>query len=238
MAELGVKKFQQLVGRTDLLQVRKDATVKAATLDLSLLLKNALELRPGTNIIGGSETQDFVLEKRADNELIARAQPVIDGKQKSIEIVSTINNEERAYTSTLSYTIARKYGEQGLPDGHKIDIKLKGSAGQSFGAFLVNGVSVTLEGDANDYVGKGLCGGTIVIAPPKESTFESHLNVIVGNVCLYGATCGKAFFRGIAAERFCVRNSGVTAVVEVNGKFSLNCRSELKKKKFQRTGSR
>lgn len=91
---------------------------------------------------------------------------------------------------------------------------MKGSAGQSFGAFLVGGVHLTLEGDANDYVGKGLCGGTITIFPPKESTFESHLNVIVGNVCLYGATSGKAFFRGIAAERFCVRNSGVTAVVE------------------------
>lgn len=107
MAELGVKKFQQLIGRTDFLPVRKDTTFKAATLDLSLLLKNALELRPGTNIIGGSEIQDFVLEKRADNDLIAKAQPVIDGKQKLLEIVSTINNEERAYTSTLSYTIAR-----------------------------------------------------------------------------------------------------------------------------------
>lgn len=91
---------------------------------------------------------------------------------------------------------------------------MKGSAGQSFGAFLVGGITLNLEGDANDYVGKGLCGGTIIIRPPKESTFESHLNVIVGNVCLYGATSGKAFFRGIAAERFCVRNSGVTAVVE------------------------
>lgn len=91
---------------------------------------------------------------------------------------------------------------------------MKGSAGQSFGAFLVGGITLHLEGDANDYVGKGLCGGTIIIQPPKESTFESHLNVIVGNVCLYGATSGKAFFRGIAAERFCVRNSGVTAVVE------------------------
>lgn len=92
---------------------------------------------------------------------------------------------------------------------------MTGSAGQSFCAFLVKGITVSLRGDANDYVGKGLCGGTIVISPPAESTFESHLNVIVGNVCLYGATSGKAFFRGIAAERFCVRNSGVTAVVEV-----------------------
>lgn len=106
-----------------------------------------------------------------------------------------------------------KYGDS-LPEGRSINISLNGSAGQSFGAFLVKGVTLTLEGDANDYVGKGLCGGCIIIYPPKESVFESHLNVIVGNVCLYGATSGRAFFRGIAAERFCVRNSGVTAVVE------------------------
>lgn len=116
----------------------------------------------------------------------------------------------------FSITLNSKYGEQGLLDGHTININLTGSAGQSFCSFLVNGITVRLNGDANDYVGKGLCGGTIIISPPKESTFESHLNVIVGNVCLYGATSGKAFFRGIAAERFCVRNSGVTAVVEVS----------------------
>lgn len=113
----------------------------------------------------------------------------------------------------FSFICNSKHGDS-LPDGRTINISLKGSAGQSFGAFLVGGVTLNLEGDANDYVGKGLCGGKIVIQPPKESTFESHLNVIVGNVCLYGATSGKAYFRGIAAERFCVRNSGVTAVVE------------------------
>lgn len=107
-----------------------------------------------------------------------------------------------------------KYGEAGLPVGKSMDIYLEGSAGQSFCAFLARGVNVTLKGDANDYVGKGLCGGTIVITPPDTVPFESHLNVIVGNVCLYGATDGRAYFRGIAAERFCVRNSGVTAVVE------------------------
>ena len=108
-----------------------------------------------------------------------------------------------------------KYGEAGLPAGKSMDIFLEGSAGQSFCAFLANGVNVTLKGDANDYVGKGLCGGSVVIMPPDTAAFESHLNVIVGNVCLYGATDGLAYFRGIAAERFCVRNSGVTAVVEV-----------------------
>lgn len=215
MADLGVSKFQELIGRTDFLKVVPSKLEKASTLDLSMLLKNALDLRPGTNIIGGSEKQDFQLENRADNDLIAKSMDVIEGKQKSIVINSTINNEERAYASTLSYTIACKYGEQGLLDGHTIDINLKGSAGQSFCAFLVNGITARLEGDANDYVGKGLSGGTIIITPPRESPFESHLNTIVGNVCLYGATRGSAFFRGIAAERFCVRNSGVTAVVEV-----------------------
>ena len=107
----------------------------------------------------------------------------------------------------------RKYGEEGLPE-NSINIKLKGSAGQSFCAFMTKGVHVTLEGDANDYVGKGLCGGEIVIYPPKESDFNSEANVIVGNVCLYGATSGRAYFRGIAAERFSVRNSGAVVVVE------------------------
>lgn len=213
MASLGIRKFSDLIGRTDLLRVRKDLTDKARTLDFSLLLKNALELRPGTNIVGGSVKQDFVLENRADNSLIARCLGVINGTEKHVDIVSKINNEERAYTSTLSYTIACKHGDS-LPEGHTISISLKGSAGQSFGAFLVGGITLRLEGDANDYVGKGMCGGSIIITPPAQSTFESHLNVIVGNVCLYGATSGKAFIRGIASERFCVRNSGVTAVVE------------------------
>ena len=107
MAELGIRKFQQLIGRTDLLRVREDTTPKASTLDLSLVLKNALELRPGTNIVGGSVKQDFVLENRADNVLIANCLGVINGTQQTAKIVSTINNEERAYTSTLSYTIAK-----------------------------------------------------------------------------------------------------------------------------------
>uniref|UniRef100_A0A8D8I6P6 Glutamate synthase [NADH] n=2 Tax=Culex pipiens TaxID=7175 RepID=A0A8D8I6P6_CULPI len=214
MASLGLRKFQELIGRTDLLQLREDLTNKPALLDLQMLLKSALDLRPGTNIIGGSIKQDFVLENRADYGLIEKARGVIAGSEKSITLDMHIRNEERAFTSTLSYEIARKYGDAGLPDGHSININLKGSAGQSFGAFLVKGVTLNLVGDANDYVGKSLSGGTIIIRPPAESTFESHLNVIVGNVCLYGATSGKAHFRGIAAERFCVRNSGVTAVVE------------------------
>lgn len=215
MANLGIRKFQDLIGRTDLLKPKRDPNnEKSHTLDLQLILKNALELRPNTNIIGGSVKQEFQLDKRSDNDIIERAQGILNGTEKTLNLDMTIRNEERAFASTLSYHIACKYGEAGLPDGTSININLRGSAGQSFGAFLAKGVNIRLVGDANDYVGKSLSGGTIVITPPEESPFESHLNVIVGNVCLYGATSGKAFFRGIAAERFCVRNSGAIAVVE------------------------
>lgn len=215
MASLGISKFQELIGRTDLLRVVQDPNnIKSHTLDLQLLLKDALEMRPNTNIVGGSVKQDFQLENRMENIVVEKAQGIINGTEKSLELEMTINSEERAFGSTLSYYIARKYGEDGLPDGTNINMSLRGSAGQSFCAFLCKGVSVKLFGDANDYVGKSLSGGTVIITPPEDSPFESHLNVIVGNVCLYGATSGKAFFRGIAAERFCVRNSGVLAVVE------------------------
>ncbi|XP_044009737.1 glutamate synthase [NADH] isoform X3 [Aphidius gifuensis] len=214
MANLGIRKFQDLIGRTDLLKVRDDINIeKAKLLDLANVLRSALELRPGVNIKGGSVKQDFQLENRPDNVLIEEAKLIINGKQKIVNIEMTINNETRAFGSTLSYYISKECGEIGLPD-KSINIKLKGSAGQSFCAFLTNGIHVTLEGDANDYVGKGLCGGEIVIYPPKESEFNSEANVIVGNVCLYGATSGKAYFRGIAAERFSVRNSGAIVVVE------------------------
>lgn len=215
MAAVGVRTFQELIGRTDLLRVRENNdNPKARMLNLSLILKNALHMRPGVNIVGGSKSQDFQLEKRLDNLLIEQCAGVLEGTQKHVDINMKITNEDRTFTSTLSYHIAMKYGDEGLPDGASINISLKGSAGQSFCAFLSKGITVTLEGDANDYVGKGLSGGKIVIYPPKSSPFESHLNVIVGNVCLYGATTGRAYFRGIASERFCVRNSGCTAVVE------------------------
>ncbi|XP_017887096.1 putative glutamate synthase [NADPH] isoform X2 [Ceratina calcarata] len=214
MASFGLRKFQDLIGRTDLLKVRDDVSLeKAKTLKLDKILRNALELRPGVNIHGGSVKQDFQLENRLDNRLIELAKDVLDRKKDRAIIELNINNECRAFASTLSYHISKLYGEDGLPEG-SINIKMKGSAGQSFCAFLTKGVHVTLEGDANDYVGKGMCGGEIVIYPPKESTFNSEMNVIVGNVCLYGATSGKAYFRGIAAERFSVRNSGAIVVVE------------------------
>ncbi|XP_052750454.1 uncharacterized protein LOC113511910 [Galleria mellonella] len=218
MAEVGVRRFQDLIGRTDLLKVRENNdNPKARMLNLSLILKNALHMRPGVNIVGGSKSQDFQLEKRLDNQLIEQCSSILDGTQKEVDISMRITNEDRAFTTTLSYHIAMKYGEAGLPEDTQVRIQLTGSAGQSFGAFLARGLTLTLEGDANDYVGKGLSGGTIIIYPPKNSPFESHLNVIVGNVCLYGATSGRAYFRGIASERFCVRNSGCVAVAEGAG---------------------
>ncbi|XP_011708149.1 PREDICTED: putative glutamate synthase [NADPH] isoform X2 [Wasmannia auropunctata] len=214
MANLGIRKFQDLIGRTDLLKVRDDISVeKAKTLNLSNILRNALDLRPGVNIRGGTVKQDFQLENRLDNKLIELAKPVLNGVHTRVDIEMNINNECRAFGSTLSYHVAKRFGEAGLPE-NSINIKMRGSAGQSFCAFMAKGIHVTLEGDANDYVGKGLCGGEIVIYPPKDSEFNSEANVIVGNVCLYGATSGKAYFRGIAAERFSVRNSGAIVVVE------------------------
>ncbi|EEC08241.1 ferredoxin-glutamate synthase, putative [Ixodes scapularis] len=218
LAKLGLRSLQEAVGRTDLLKVFPNAAnPKAALLNYEPILLNALSLRPGTNIRGGSVAQDFELGKRMDNLLIKQAKAVLEGRSKEVTLHMDITNEDRAFATTLSYHIARKYDDNGLPEGSRISVFLKGSAGQSFCAFLSKGVYVTLEGDANDYVAKGLSGGELVIFPPKDlpPEFKSEENVLVGNTCLYGATAGKAFFRGLAAERFCVRNSGATAVIEV-----------------------
>ena len=152
------------------------------------------------------------MELALDNKLIADAAPALEN-QEPVKIETPIINTNRTVGTTLSHEIAKRYGEAGLPED-TIHVKLKGSAGQSFGAFLSQGVTLELEGDGNDYVGKGLSGGRVVIYPHAESTFAAEDNMIVGNVVLYGAVRGQAFFRGQAAERFCVRNSGAHAVVE------------------------
>ena len=141
---------------------------------------------------------------------------MVEGEQKSVTLDVPITNEDRTFGATLSNYISLKYGEKGLPP-KSINFRMKGSGGQSFCAFLAHGVSVELEGDANDYVCKGLSGGEVVIYPPKcaPADFNTVDNIIVGNVVLYGATSGRAYFRGQAAERFCVRNSGAIAVCEV-----------------------
>jgi glutamate synthase (NADPH/NADH) len=215
MAKLGVRKLQDLIGRTDFLRANPSNNSKAEMLVFDKILRSAVEMRPGVSIHGGSIAQDFELEERLDNELIEKCRDVIDGKMSKINLDMNIRNEDRTVGATLSYHIAMKYNNSGMEE-NRINVNFKGSAGQSFGAFLAKGVSFTLEGDANDYVGKGLSGGRIVIYPPKNMSegFKSEQNILVGNVCLYGATGGNAYFRGVAAERFCVRNSGATAVVE------------------------
>ncbi|KAG1666594.1 putative glutamate synthase [NADPH] [Nymphon striatum] len=216
MAKLGFRTMQEMVGRTDFLRPHPTpGNPKALLLDFSPILMNASKLNPDANTCGGSVSQDFKLDCRLDNEVIKEVQPVIDGHKRQMQLNYVIKNTDRAFGCTLSHVIARKYGEEGLPD-ESIHLKLTGSGGQSFCAFLAKGVKVELEGDSNDYVGKGLSGGEIIVYPPKHlpEHFNSVDNVIVGNVVLYGATSGKAFFRGQAAERFCVRNSGATTVIE------------------------
>jgi glutamate synthase (NADPH/NADH) large chain len=212
MAKLGFRTFNDMIGRVDCLQT-DDAIDhwKAQGLDLSPILAPAQKPSEDTDVYC-TRKQDHGLHLALDNKLIELAQPAIkDGKKVDIDL--PIINTNRTVGTTLSHEVAKAHGADCLPDD-TISIKLTGSAGQSFGAFLARGISLELQGDANDYVGKGLSGGKIVIYPPAESTFSPQDNIIVGNVVLYGATAGKAFFRGMAAERFCVRNSGVQAVVE------------------------
>ena len=217
MAKLGVTKFQELIGRTEFVRVRSDhdltSPAKAKLLYFGAILRSAQAMRPDVNIVGGSVAQDFGLENHLDHKLLKEASVVLNGTSQKVSFALNVVNSNRAVGTLLSHHVVKKYGEQGLPDG-SINVYLRGSAGQSFGAFLARGIKMTLQGDANDYVGKGLSGGEIVIYPPRTSPFRSEKNVIVGNACLYGATSGNAFIRGVAAERFCVRNSGAVAVVE------------------------
>jgi glutamate synthase (ferredoxin) len=211
MAELGFRTVDEMVGRVDMLDTA-DAIDhwKAKGIDLSQILHKP-EV-PNNVAIHGVQPQDHGLERALDNQIIELAKPALERKEQ-VEISLPIRNVNRTVGAMLSAEISRRHGSDGLPPD-TITIHFKGSAGQSFGAFLANGISITLEGDANDYFGKGLSGGRIVVFPPKESTFVPAENIIVGNVSLYGATGGEVFLRGMAGERFCVRNSGVTAVVE------------------------
>ncbi len=213
MARLGVRTIEELVGRTDLLQPdRAISHWKADGLDLSGLLRPAEKPHPGVQVCKRIE-QDHGLDQALDNrELLDLARPAIE-KGEKVRAELGIVNTDRTVGTILSHELAKRWGEDGLPED-TVRFHLLGSAGQSFGAFLIRGVTLELEGDANDYVGKGLSGGKLVVYPPKESTFRPEENIIIGNVALYGATRGKAFFRGRAAERFCVRNSGAHAVIE------------------------
>jgi len=212
MAKLGFRTINEMVGHSEVLRVRDELrTLKTENLDLSLILTPAHSLRPGVATYNVRK-QDHRLHTRLDNKLIAESELALE-KGLPCRIECDIVNTDRALGATLSYQISRRYGEAGLPQD-TIHANIKGSAGQSFGAFLAPGVTLELEGDSNDYVGKGLSGGRLIIYPPRSAVFKAEENVLIGNVCLYGATSGTCYFRGMAAERFAVRNSGATAVVE------------------------
>ena len=215
MAQLGFRTIDEMIGRVDALQVdRAIEHWKSRGLDLAPLLTPAQPPAHRENVgVYKSMVQDHGLEQAMDHELIRRAQPALKSPPQPVRIELPVQNIHRVVGTTLSHHISRAHGEHGLDDD-TIWIKLNGSAGQSLGAWLQRGVSIELEGDANDYVGKGLCGGKLIIYPPGASTFAAEANVIIGNVALYGATSGEAYFRGVAAERFCVRNSGARAVIE------------------------
>ncbi|MCA9407995.1 MAG: glutamate synthase large subunit [Candidatus Omnitrophica bacterium] len=211
MAELGFRKFEDMIGRVDMLETQEVVNHwKAKGLDLINILHKADV--PEQVAIRHVAQQDHGLEKALDNRLIESCQEAIEHK-RPVHFDCKIKNTNRTVGTMLSSVIAKKYGLTGLPE-NTIKVKFQGSAGQSFGAFLSQGVSFTLEGDANDYVGKGLSGGRIIVHPSKESKLVPEDNIIVGNVVLYGAIKGEAYFRGLAGERFCVRNSGALTVVE------------------------
>jgi len=212
MASLGVRRFVDLIGRVDLLQTRAAIDHwKAHGLDLSPLLEPARKPHESTEVYC-TRKQDHGLNLALDNRLIAAAKKSIEQRKKTRKEFPIVNTN-RTVGAMLSHEVVKKWGVDALPYD-TVRFKFTGSAGQSFGAFLAKGITLELEGDSNDYVGKGLSGGRIIIYPPKESTFAAEDNVLIGNVALYGATSGRAFFRGRSAERFCVRNSGAKAVIE------------------------
>ncbi|MEC9032487.1 MAG: glutamate synthase large subunit, partial [Planctomycetota bacterium] len=212
MASLGFRTINDMVGHVECL--RPDAAIehwKADGLDLTPLLAPAEKPHEGVDVYC-TIAQDHGLEDALDQELLGLCKNAIE-KAERVDLELPIINTNRTVGTILSNEIAKSQGKDCLPDG-TINIRFTGSAGQSFGAFLAGGVTLELEGDANDYVGKGLSGGRVIIYPPSGSTFEAEENIIVGNVVLYGATSGEAYFRGRAAERFCVRNSGAHTVIE------------------------
>lgn len=211
LAGMGVKRLDDIIGRADLLFVREELEgQKTSGLDFSRMLHVPAEA--ATNAIINVISQKHDIDHVLDREIISRAYPAIESCMP-VELEFPICNTDRSVGAMLSGVIAKKFGDAGLPD-NTINCTFKGAAGQSFGAFLAHGISFRLEGDANDYVGKGLSGGKIVIVPPVGSKFAPESNIIAGNTILYGATAGEIYINGRVGERFCVRNSGATAVVE------------------------
>ena len=215
MAQLGFRTIDEMIGRSDLLDMRRAIDhYKAKGLDFSKIF-----YRPdvGPDVaVRKVRDQEHGLESSLDwTTLVPACKPALErGEPVSLEL--PIRNINRTVGTILGSELTRRHGAAGLPDD-TIQLKFNGSAGQSFGAFVPRGITLTLEGDANDYIGKGLSGGKIIVFPPKTARFVAEDNILIGNVALYGATSGQAFFRGRAGERFCVRNSGASAVVEGTG---------------------
>ncbi|MGW0174203.1 glutamate synthase large subunit [Rhodococcus sp. NPDC003322] len=214
LAELGFRTLEEAVGQVDVLDTTAAVeTWKASKLDLSPILAQPETAFPDQDLYC-TGTQDHALDKALDQELIVQARPALDGGT-AVQIESKITNVNRTVGTMLGHEVTKAYGAEGLPD-NTIDITFTGSAGNSFGAFVPKGMTLRLNGDGNDFVGKGLSGGRIVVRPPLQTAdgFVAEDNIIAGNVILFGATGGEAFLRGVAGERFAVRNSGATAVVE------------------------
>jgi glutamate synthase domain-containing protein 3 len=210
MAELGFRTLDEMVGRADLLRMRDGVDHwKAKSLDFSRIFHVE---SAGENPIRKTEDQDHGLDGILDWQLLEDCKPASEGEEQ-VKKFYPIRNLNRTTGAMLSGVIAKRYGLKGLPEG-SIELTFAGSAGQSFGAFAVRGLTLVLEGDANDYVGKGLSGGRLIVRPHPEADYDPAENVIVGNTVLYGATSGEAYFSGLAGERFGIRNSGARAVVE------------------------
>jgi glutamate synthase (NADPH/NADH) large chain len=214
MADLGFRTLDEMIGRSDLVAPRAMAEhPKAHTLDFAkLLFRETTDEQGQPAVYRCVSAQDHGIASVIDQTLIRRARASLENREATT-VAIPIENSNRAFGAMLSGEVAARYGSDGLPDG-TITVVATGTAGQAFGAFVARGVTITLEGDANDYVGKGLSGGVLAVRPPSRAKYKAEENVIVGNTCLYGATSGRAFFAGRGGERFAVRNSGATAVVE------------------------
>ena len=215
MSRLGFEKFDQLIGRSDLLKKSDSISHwKAKSLDLEKLLFKQDHTKRSD--FYNTSAQQHNIDKVLDNSIIMECQDVLNKKRKTLKLKKNIRNTDRSFGAMLSGEIAKSFGHEGLKED-SIVIELEGIAGQSFGTFLAKGVTINLRGEANDYVGKGLSGGRIIVTPPLNSAFKSEENIIVGNTVLYGAISGECYFNGIAGERFAVRNSGAIGVVEGTG---------------------
>ena len=211
MAKLGFRSFREMIGRVDMLSMQEAIDhYKAKGLDYSMIFHQPAA--DNHEALYNSKKQAGTLKDHPDWKIIEKVKEALE-KQKAFKLSMPIKNTDRTIGTILSNRIVHQYGPEGLPDD-TIQLEFNGSAGQSFGAFLIKGITLKLIGDSNDYLGKGLCGGRIIVETPPGSPYLAHENIVVGNTLLYGATRGEVFINGMAGERFCVRNSGVTAVVE------------------------